>query len=149
MLKLLLRRRNQIQILLPYPKGVMEVMGLVMQTRTILSTYMSTPVLLFYAKWMKCIRYILVYYYPWDQDAFHWQNHLCCTLILCDLLLVLDNLHHLNAITKRLDRSHSYTHDWSGYIWCILTGDDKSCTWLGRHSWAETYDFSQFENSRN
>ncbi|XP_020223980.1 uncharacterized protein LOC109806046 isoform X2 [Cajanus cajan] len=35
MLKLLLRRRNQIHILLLYPRGVMEVMGLVMQTRII------------------------------------------------------------------------------------------------------------------
>ena len=38
MLKLLLRKRSQIRILLPYPRGVMGVMGLVMQTKTILST---------------------------------------------------------------------------------------------------------------
>ena len=39
MLKLLPRKRNQLLILLPYPRGVMGVMGLVMQTKTLLSTF--------------------------------------------------------------------------------------------------------------
>jgi len=59
-LKLPLRKRNQIQILLQYPRGVMAVMDLVMQIRTIVSHKRVHLCHAIFAKLRKCIKYILL-----------------------------------------------------------------------------------------
>lgn len=74
MLKLLLRERNQIQISPPYPRGVMGVMGLVMQTKTILSTQTCSPLSCYLCEAVDKMYQIHIHFtFFWMTNVSEWE----------------------------------------------------------------------------